>query len=49
MENINSKMVACYVYTECRSKNNQNSLNLVVKQHEIDNERCRVKILDRYL
>jgi len=46
MENVNGKIFAC-----CGSKNNQGefaSLNLrnkVVKQHEVDNEKCHVKIL----
>lgn len=55
MDNIDGKIVACYVYTECGFKNNQGgfaSLNLrnkVVKQHEVDSDRCHVKILDKYL
>jgi len=55
VENINGKMVACYVYTECGSKNNQGGFasleqtNKVVRQHEVEQERCHVKILDKYL
>jgi len=54
-ESINGKIVSCYVYTECGSKNNQgrvaslNVRNKVVKQFEVDTVRCHVKILDRYL
>ena len=55
MDNVNGKVVACYVYTERGSKNNQggfaslNQTNKVVRQYEVDKERCHVKILDRYL
>ena len=55
MDNVNGKVVACYVYTERGSKNNEggfaslNQTNKVVRQYEVDKERCHVKILDRYL
>ena len=51
---VSGKEVAQYVYTEHGSKNNQGgfaSLNLTNKtvcQHEIDSERCHVKLLDLY-
>ena len=53
---IDDKKVACYIYSECGSKNNQGgfaSLNLKNKsvrqyQNDEDTERCHVRILDRY-
>ena len=52
---LQGKAVACYVYREFGSKNNQNGFtslnqkNKTVRQYATDSERCHVKILDRYL
>ncbi|XP_065882477.1 zinc finger MYM-type protein 2-like [Dysidea avara] len=52
---VQGKAVACYVYSEFGSKNNQggftslNQKNKTVRQYATDSERCHVKILDRYL
>ena len=53
---IDSKKVACYIYNECRSKNNQGGFaslylknkNVRQYQNDEDAERCHAKVLDRY-
>ena len=53
---IDGKKAACYIYNECRSKNNQggfaslNPKNKSVRQYQNDEdtERCHVRILDSY-